>query len=35
MKLGFVSDSLRRNRFEEMLDHAVSMGVEGMEADTG
>ncbi|MGI9498993.1 MAG: sugar phosphate isomerase/epimerase family protein, partial [Geminicoccaceae bacterium] len=35
MKLGFVSDSLGGSGFEEMLDHAVHMGVAGVEVNTG
>lgn len=35
MKLGFVSDSLSGMGFEEMLDHAAGMGVDGVEVNTG
>ncbi|MGP6087880.1 sugar phosphate isomerase/epimerase family protein [Antarctobacter jejuensis] len=35
MKLGFVSDSLGGLSFEDMLDHAVRMGVSGVEVNTG
>lgn len=34
MKLGFVSDSLGSLSFDEMLDHAVRMGVSGVEVNT-
>lgn len=34
MKLGFVSDSLGGASFIEMLDHAVRMGVSGVEVNT-
>ncbi|MDD7973656.1 sugar phosphate isomerase/epimerase family protein [Roseinatronobacter alkalisoli] len=34
MKLGFVSDSLGGMKFETMLDHAVRMGVSGVEVNT-
>jgi sugar phosphate isomerase/epimerase len=34
MKLGFVSDSLGGMPFTEMLDHAVRMGVSGIEVNT-
>lgn len=34
MKLGFVSDSLGGWPFEQMLDHAVRMGVQGVEVNT-
>jgi len=34
MKLGFVSDSLGGMDFETMLDHAVRMGVSGVEVNT-
>ncbi|WP_068108227.1 sugar phosphate isomerase/epimerase family protein [Tropicimonas marinistellae] len=34
MKLGFVSDSLGGTSFESMLDHAVRMGVSGVEVNT-
>jgi sugar phosphate isomerase/epimerase len=35
MKLGFVSDSLGSIPFANMLDHAVRMGVQGVEVNTG
>jgi len=35
MKLGFVSDSLGSMSFVTMLDHAVRMGVQGVEVNTG
>ncbi len=35
MKLGFVSDSLGGMTFEQMLDSAVSLGVSGVEMNTG
>ncbi|GBQ09524.1 sugar phosphate isomerase/epimerase family protein [Swaminathania salitolerans] len=35
MKLGFVSDSLASRPLEEMLDIAVSLGVSGVEVNTG
>ena len=35
MKLGFVSDSLSALSFEEVLDHAVRLGVSGVEINTG
>ena len=35
MKLGFVSDSLGGLPFSDMLDHAVRMGVRGVEVNTG
>ncbi|SMX43090.1 sugar phosphate isomerase/epimerase family protein [Maliponia aquimaris] len=35
MKLGFVSDSLGGLSFEAMLDHAVRLGVSGVEVNTG
>ena len=35
MKLGFVSDSLGGVSFEQLLDHAVRMGVDGVEINTG
>ena len=35
MKLGFVSDSLGAMALEELLDHAVRMGVSGVEVNTG
>ena len=35
MRLGFVSDSLGAVGFEKMLDHAVGMGVSGVEVNTG
>lgn len=35
MKLGFVSDSLGSMTFEQMLDSAVSLGVSGVEVNTG
>ena len=35
MKLGFVSDSLGGMRFEDMLDNAARMGVDGIEVNTG
>jgi sugar phosphate isomerase/epimerase len=35
MKLGFVSDSLGGMPFATMLDHAVRMGVAGVEVNTG
>ncbi|MCB1491791.1 MAG: sugar phosphate isomerase/epimerase [Rhodobiaceae bacterium] len=35
MKLGFVSDSLGGMGFAAMLDHAVRMGVSGVEVNTG
>lgn len=35
MKLGVVSDSLGGVPFEQMLDHAVRMGVSGIEVNTG
>ena len=35
MKLGVVSDSLSGVPFEQMLDHAVRMGVSGIEVNTG
>ena len=35
MKLGFVSDSLGDLPFEAVLDHAVRMGVSGVEVNTG
>jgi sugar phosphate isomerase/epimerase len=35
MKLGFVSDSLGGRSFTEMLDAAVSLGVRGVEVNTG
>ncbi len=34
MKLGFVSDSLGAVPFDEMLDHAVRLGVSGVEINT-
>lgn len=35
MRLGFVSDSLAAMPFEEMLNHAVRLGVSGLEVNTG
>lgn len=35
MKLGFVSDSLGGLPFDTMLDHAVRLGVQGVEVNTG
>lgn len=35
MKLGFVSDSLGSLTFEQMLDSAVSLGLSGVEVNTG
>ncbi len=35
MKLGFVSDSLGGMKFDELLDHAARMGVDGVEVNTG
>ena len=35
MKLGFVSDSLGGMSFEDMLDNAARMGVDGVEVNTG
>ena len=35
MQLGFVSDSLGGMPFETMLDHAVRLGVSGVEVNTG
>ena len=35
MKLGFVSDSLGGLPFDAMLDHAVRLGVQGVEVNTG
>src|SRR5262245_16827992 len=35
MKLGFVSDSLGNRSFEELLDQAVQLGVDGIEVNTG
>lgn len=35
MKLGFVSDSLGGVTFEELIAHAVQMGVSGIEINTG
>jgi sugar phosphate isomerase/epimerase len=35
MKLGFVSDSLGGLAFEAMLNHAVRLGVQGVEVNTG
>jgi sugar phosphate isomerase/epimerase len=35
MRLGFVSDSLGGLSFDAMLDHAVRMGVDGVEVNTG
>ena len=35
MKLGFVSDSLGGVPFEALLDHAVRLGVSGVEVNTG
>lgn len=35
MKIGFVSDSLGTLSFEAMLDHAASLGVAGVEINTG
>lgn len=35
MKLGFVSDSLGSLPFDEMLDHAARLGVQGIEVNTG
>jgi sugar phosphate isomerase/epimerase len=35
MKLGFVSDSLGGLPFDAMLDHAVRLGVSGVEVNTG
>ena len=35
MKLGFVSDSLGSLPFKTLLDHAVRMGVSGVEVNTG
>ena len=35
MKLGFVSDSLGSMSFEELLDNAARMGVQGVEINTG
>jgi sugar phosphate isomerase/epimerase len=35
MKLGFVSDSLSNRPFEDMLDQAVRLGVDGVEVNTG
>ncbi|MEM7461184.1 MAG: sugar phosphate isomerase/epimerase [Pseudomonadota bacterium] len=35
MKLGFVSDSLANMAFDEMLDIAATMGVSGIEINTG
>lgn len=35
MKLGFVSDSLGGQTFDEMLDNAMRMGVSGVEVNTG
>lgn len=35
MKLGFVSDSLGGQSFEQMLDSAVALGVSGVEVNTG
>ncbi|CAH2408534.1 sugar phosphate isomerase/epimerase family protein [Mesorhizobium escarrei] len=35
MKLGFVSDSLGSRTFEELLDEAVRLGVDGVEINTG
>lgn len=34
MKLGFVSDSLGGNSFEEMLDHAARLQIDGVEVNT-
>lgn len=35
MKLGFVSDSLGGKSFEQVLDSAVALGVQGVEVNTG
>jgi len=35
MKLGFVSDSLGGMSFDDMLNHAARMGVDGVEVNTG
>lgn len=35
MKLGFVSDSLGAMEFDELLDAAVQLGVDGIEVNTG
>ena len=35
MKLGFVSDSLGGKSFEQVLDSAVALGVQGVEINTG
>lgn len=35
MKLGFVSDSLAHLSFEEMLDHAARLGLDGVEVNMG
>ena len=35
MKLGFVSDSLGGMSFEDMIDNAARMGVDGVEVNTG
>jgi len=35
MKLGFVSDSLGNRSFEDLLDQAVRLGVDGIEVNTG
>jgi sugar phosphate isomerase/epimerase len=35
MKLGFVSDSLGNRSFTDMLDAAVTLGVQGVEVNTG
>src|SRR5439155_26611613 len=35
MKLGFVSDSLGSLPFKALLDHAVRLGVSGVEVNTG
>ncbi len=35
MKIGFVSDSLGGLGFDEMLDHAARMGIDGVEINTG
>jgi len=35
MKIGIVSDSLGHLSFEELLDAAVELGVQGVEMNTG
>jgi len=35
MKLGFVSDSLAHQGFEEVLETAAELGLDGVEVNTG